>query len=167
MIRWQAAGIDRRGPRRFPRATGSSAVLASAGRARRCTRSARAEEGAAGGARLGRVRVAYFPILYNLPFSVAHELGLWRARGYRIRAGAGAVRSAGDRRAPERGRRVRRAQLRQSWSTSRSGVGGTPSRSGSVLTRLTMNLVLHREVAAARGVSRASPLAERLRALAA
>ena len=117
-----------------------------------------------GGTRFGRIRVAYFPILYNLPLCIAHELGLWRAAG--IESELVSVRS---------GPLVLSALLSGDADyavPSFDSLVHLQERSrrdtiaiANVLTRLTMNLVLHRDVAAARGVSRASPLAERLRAL--
>jgi NitT/TauT family transport system substrate-binding protein len=147
----RAAGAD------HPRGDRADLVLAAQA-------AAPAGDAAASGARLGRIRVAYFPILYNLPLCVAHELGLWRAAGLESEL------------VP-----LRSGPLVLSALQSGDADFAVPSFDGlvhlkersqrdviaiaSVLTRLTMSVVVHRDVAAARGVGPASPLAERLRAL--
>ena len=114
--------------------------------------------------RLDRLRVAYFPILYNLEFCIAHELGLWRAEGVEselvaVRSGPLVIAAlqSGD------------ADYAVASFDSLVSLHERSRRDaiaiGAVLSRLTMNVVVHREVAASRGVTRASPLTERLRAL--
>jgi len=111
-----------------------------------------------------RTRIAHFPILYNLPLCVAHELGLWRNEGLdselvAVRSGPLVVAAlqSGD---------VEYA-VTSFDSLAHLHEQGRPDAVAiaAVLTRLTMNVVLHREVAAARGVTRASSLTDRFRAL--
>ena len=111
-----------------------------------------------------RTRIAHFPILYNLPLCVAHELGLWRNEGLdselvAVRSGplvVAALQSGDVEYAVTSFDSL--AHLHEQGRQDAVAIA-------AVLTRLTMNVVLHREVAAARGVTRASSLTDRFRAL--
>jgi NitT/TauT family transport system substrate-binding protein len=113
---------------------------------------------------LGKMRIALFDVVYNAPVYVAHELGFWKELGVEselVQTRSGQLAQV----ALQSGQADYAVAGVESLMNLREQGGRDVIATWNLLNRLTMNVVMDKELAAEKNITRQTPLEQRYQAL--